>query len=391
MPDAIGLVLAGGGARGAYEAGVLRALLPALAERGERPGIVVGTSVGALNAAYLATNADVDAATLADNARKEWLSISYSDVLEPFLSLGELATAWRLPLGVVDRRVLPFSLLDPKPLRAKLEALVDSGKIHDNVAAGHIACCAVVATAAHTNRSVVFHEGGPDPQGDERRGIDYVRARLSVDHVLASAAIPVAFPAVHVEQPPGHTGWYFDGGTRLNTPIKPALELGADRVIVIGLNSLAPAEPSEQRADLFDGASQLVQGLLVDPLINDIETLAQVNESLGDAGAGGGRRVVPYIFVAPREPNAIGRLARRVYERSYGSARDLLGGARDLYLLGRLVGANRNTTRAELFSYLFFAHEFAQELLELGEADARRWLAESHEDGVWHVGPLPRG
>ena len=391
MPDAIGLVLAGGGARGAYEAGVLRALLPALAERGERPGIVVGTSVGALNAAYLATNADEDASTLAENARKEWLSISYSDVLEPFLSLRELATAWRLPLGVVDRRVLPYSLLDPKPLRTKLEALVDSAKIHDNVAAGHIACCAVVATAAHTNRSVVFHEGGPDPQGDEGRGIDYVRARLSVDHVLASAAIPVAFPAVHVKQPPGHTGWYFDGGTRLNTPIKPALKLGADRVIVIGLNSLAPAEPSEQRADLFDGASQLVQGLLVDPLMNDIETLAQVNQSLGDAGARGRRRVVPYIFVAPREPNAIGSLARRVYERSYGSARDLLGDARDLYLLGRLVGANRNTTRAELFSYLFFAHEFAQELLELGEADARQWLAESHEDGVWQVGPLPRG
>src|SRR5437763_1107988 len=282
MPDAIGLVLAGGGARGAYEAGVLRALLPALAERGERPGIVVGTSVGALNAAYLATNADEDAATLAENARKEWLSISYSDVLEPFLSLGELATAWRLPLGVVDRRVLPFSLLDPKPLRAKLAALVDSAKIHDNVAAGHIACCAVVATAAHTNRSVVFHEGGPDPQGDERRAIDY-------------------------------------------------------------------------------------------------------------GGARGRRRVVPYIFVVPREPNAIGSVARRVYERSYGSARDLLGDARDLYLLGRLIGANRNTTRAELFSYLFFAHEFAQELLELRKADARQWLAESHEDGVWQLGPLPRG
>src|SRR3954454_4004320 len=105
MPDAIGLVLAGGGARGAYEAGVLRALLPALAERGERPGIVVGTSVGALNAAYLATKADKDRPTSAENTLKKCLSTSSSDVLEPFLSLRELATAWRLPLGVVDRRV----------------------------------------------------------------------------------------------------------------------------------------------------------------------------------------------------------------------------------------------------------------------------------------------
>src|SRR3954470_9550533 len=105
MPDAIGLVLAGGGARGAYEAGVLRALLPALAERGERPSIVVGTSVGALNAAYLATDGAKDAAARGENARKEWLSISYSGVREPFLSLRELAPAWRLPLGVLDRRV----------------------------------------------------------------------------------------------------------------------------------------------------------------------------------------------------------------------------------------------------------------------------------------------
>jgi len=79
-----------------------------------------------------------------------------------------------------------------------------------------------------------------------------------------------------------------------------------------------------------------------------------------------------------------------VYERSYGNARDLIGDRRDLYLLGRLVGADRNTTRAELFSYLFFAHEFARELLDLGEADAKQWLAESHQDGPWQVGPLPR-
>src|SRR5437763_16913884 len=113
MPDAIGLVLAGGGARGAYEAGVLRALLPALAERGERPGIVIGTSVGALNAAYLATNADEDAPTLAEKVRKEWLSISYSDVLEPLLYLLALETARMLQLSVDHLRVLHSTELVP--------------------------------------------------------------------------------------------------------------------------------------------------------------------------------------------------------------------------------------------------------------------------------------
>src|SRR5258708_33881787 len=114
--------------------------------------MVVGTGGGALTAASPGTNADGAAARLAESARKEWLSICYSDVLEPFLSLRELATAWRLPLGVVDRRVLPFSLLDPKPLRAKLEALVDSAKIHDTRAAGHLPCGRAVAAPRTTSR-----------------------------------------------------------------------------------------------------------------------------------------------------------------------------------------------------------------------------------------------
>ena len=392
----IGLVLAGGGARGAYEIGVLRALLPWLEKEGERPDVIVGTSVGALNTAYLAANAHLDSETLTKTAWDEWLGIGYGDVLEPFFSLRELATASRLPLSVLLRRVLPYSLLDPAPLEEKLGTLIPSfERIHDNVqnAEASLTACAVVATASHTNRSVVFHDGGPDPASDERRGIDYVPARISSAHVRASAAIPVAFPAVPVETEADYAGWYFDGGTRLNTPIKPALALGAERVVVIGLNSLAPAPPSSERADLFDGASQLVQGLLVDPLMHDLETLASINETVQSSGAevspDGKRRIVRYIFVAPDEPNTIGAIAKDVYEKSYSGLRGLRA-SRDLYLLGRLVGADRDTTRGELFSYLFFAREFAQRLLERGEQDARAWIDASHDDGRWQIRALPR-
>jgi NTE family protein len=394
MPESIGLVLAGGGARGAYEIGALRTLLPWLEREGRRPDVIVGTSVGALNAAYLAANAGDDSETLAKAAWNEWLDISYEDVLEPFLSLPELATAWRVPLGVVLRRVLPYSLLQPAPLAEKLRKLVAFEHIHENVEKDDVALrvCAVVATAAHTNRSVVFHDGGPEPASDERRGIDYVATRITSEHVRASAAIPVAFPAVQVDKPPSHAGWYFDGGTRLNTPIKPALELGAERVVVIGLNSLASAPASAERGDLFDGASQLVQGLLVDPLMNDVETLATINETVqaggGDATGGGNRRVVPYIFVAPQRANTIGAIAKEVYEKSYNGLRGVLA-SRDLYLLGRLVGADRNTTRGELFSYLFFAREFARRLLELGRRDAQAWIDSSHDADGWQIRPLP--
>src|SRR2546430_1616747 len=125
--------------------------------------------------------------------------------------------------------------------------------------------------------SVVFHDGGPDPAPDHQRGIHYQRAKLGEAHVRASAAIPLLFPAVAVDDD-GIRRWYFDGGTRLNTPIKPALKLGAERIIVIGLNSLGPAVTSRGRADLFDGASQLVQGLLVDPPVYAAETLATINQ-----------------------------------------------------------------------------------------------------------------
>ena len=178
--------------------------------------------------------------------------------------------------------------------------------------------CAVVATAAHTNRTVVFHDGGPRVASDDRLGIDYVPTDISGDHVRASAAIPVAFPAVEVHQPEDAAGWYFDGGTRLNTPIKPALKLGADRVIVLGLNSVAPAPKSPVRPDLFDGATQIIQGLLVDPATHDVQTLATMNAVLinGGASASDQRTVVPYIFVSPSTPNAIGEIARDAVPRA---------------------------------------------------------------------------
>ena len=389
MPESIGLVLAGGGARGAYEIGALRALLPWLEKRHkQRPDLIVGTSVGALNAAYLAAHADRTADHLMDEARDRWLEIGYRQVLDPFLSLGELATAARVTLSVMLRRVLPYSLLDPEPLQKTLAELVAFEDIRMRREDGSLRACAVVATAAHTNRSVVFHEGGPDPPSDDRRGIDYVGTAIREDHVRASAAIPVAFPAVNVAEP--NEGWYFDGGTRLNTPIKPALKLGAERMIVIGLNSLGPAVTSRGRADLFDGASQLVQGLLVDPLVNDVETLATINQTLTASGlkvsADGKRRLVPYIFIAPSSPNRIGKIASEVYRQSYSGLRGFRR-SRDLFLLGRLTGAGRNSTRGELFSYLFFAREFTQQLLKLGEEDARRWIKDSHTDGAWQHGP----
>jgi NTE family protein len=396
VPESVGLVLAGGGARGAYEVGVLSALLPWLEEEhGYRFDLIVGTSVGALNATYIAAHADEPMATLIEKGCETWRSIRYRDVLEPLLSIDELTTMTRLAISLAFRGVAPYGLLDPAPLAGTLERLIDFEQIHRNVADPDLTLrvCAVVATAAHTNRSLVFHDGGRNPVGDDRRGIDYVPTRVAEAHVRASSAIPVVFPAVKVDEREPTGGWYFDGGTRLNTPIKPALRLGADRLIAIGLNSLAPAPPSPQRPDLFDGASQLIQGLLVDPLVNDIETVATINETLIHRGSASEkndqRKVVPYIFVAPETPNRIGEIAAEVYAERYDGLRGLWR-SRDLALLGRLLGPTRSSTRGELFSYLFFAPEFATRLIDLGREDARRWIEQRHDGGAWQRGRLPR-
>jgi NTE family protein len=396
VPESIGLVLAGGGARGAYEVGALSTLLPWLeARHGQRPDVIVGTSVGALNAAYLAAHADEAAEELAEEACETWREIGYGDVLEPLLSIGELTTVIRLAVSLAFRGVVPYSLLDPAPLAATLKKLIDFEAIHKNVAGGDagLRACAVVATAAHTNRSVVFHDGGPSPPSDERRGIDYLPTPVIEDHVRASAAIPVVFPGVHVHEPEEGRAWYFDGGTRLNTPIKPALKLEAQRLIVVGLNSVSPAPKSRQRPDLFDGASQIIQGLLVDPVVNDVETLATINQTLIHGGIetteDGQRKVVPYIFVAPMTPNRIGEIADEVYREYYSGLRGLRR-SRDLSLLGRLIAPDRSSTRGELFSYLFFAPEFTARLIELGREDAKRWTEEPHDDGAWQRRRLPR-
>jgi NTE family protein len=248
-----------------------------------------------------------------------------------------------------------------------------------------------VATSALTGRSVVFHHGGtPDEVRDDKRGIDYVATPLREPHVRASAAIPAVFPAVELEGGPA-PGWYFDGGARLNAPIKPALSLGATRVIVIGLNSVAPGGDQiagPVRPDLFAGAAQVIDALLADPLVEDVQTLVTINSLIEDPPREGHRQI-PYIFVAPPKRDTIGEIARDVFRRHY---RGLLHAHRSpqLAFLGRLFDASSDAIHGELLSYLFFAPEFARALMARGQADAEAWLDEPHDDGLWDTGPLGR-
>jgi NTE family protein len=390
-------VLAGGGARGAYEVGALAALAPALAARGETPDIIVGTSIGALNGAFFAARAHEPLDEVAAAGLEMWRELRWGDALRPLVSpyeLGRLLSAGGTLAGVPGLRLL--GLLDPSPLRGTLERLVAFERIARNVRDGALTAAAVVATAYATTRSVVFHHGGPELGLDSARAIDYAGTPLAPEHVLASAAIPGAFPAVEIRRPRAAAGWYGDGGVRLNAPLKPALALGADRVVVIGLNSsLTPAQASA-RPDAIDGVAQLLQVVLADELADDVATLAAVNTTLAPGGSsarsdrasGGRRRRIPYIFVAPADRLAIGRLARDVYKRRYAGIGGLVRDS-NLALLGRIVNAERSAIHGELLSYLFLGREFIDELIALGRRDAERWLDARHDAGLWQIGRLP--
>jgi NTE family protein len=394
--EPVALVLAGGGARGAYEVGALSALWPALGE--DVPRTIVGTSVGAINAAYLAANAQKRPKPLVAGALELWRSINYARVLRPLLSPSEAARGFSYAREVLgSRRANTTSLLDPSPLTSTLGDLIAFEQIRANVEAGHIESAAVVATSGLTNLSVVFHDGGRSPATDRRRGIVYTETELQESHVRASAAIPLLFPAVPLGEPDTRR-WYFDGGTRLNTPIKPALALGARRLIVIALNSLAsePETKRERRPDALDGATQLIQAVLVDPLVNDVHTLATVNEMLQDSSEAKvkaherrtGRKLVPYMLIAPEDPKEIGRVAAEIYRDRYKSPLGLMRSP-NLGALGHLMNAGRGASHGELLSYLFFDQEFIERLIEMGRRDALRWLSDtSHDDERWQLGPL---
>jgi NTE family protein len=289
-------------------------------------------------------------------------------------------------LGVDNAQL--WNVLDPAPLKGVLEMLIPLRRIKDQIKEGRIDAVAVVATSALSGRSVVFHQSGRSPDGDAARRIDYVATLLSTEHLLASTAIPGLFPAVEVTQPKRAAGWYWDGGTRLNTPIKPALALGAERVIAIGLNSIVPsprqiADP--QRPDAFAGVSQLLQSVFVDSLLQDLTTLTAINEAV--AAGFTGRRLVPYIFIAPDEPDAIGRLAQEVFSKLDIRSRPL---PQDMVLLGRAVDGQLDPIHGELLSLLFFDKEFLEKLFDMGRRDARAWIAAPHSDGLWETGPLRR-
>lgn len=395
----VGLVVAGAAARGAYEAGVLSILIPELARHGKRPTVLVGSSAGGINAFLLAQYSDLEAAEAVQKIVGIWAQIKLSDVLN-------LSFPNAVSTGVVSLaeflRIPGFRLkwlFDTAPLRATVEKLFDAERLHRNIREGRVRALAL-ATTAPNGRTTIFLEGTAGvlpPPSDEVRAIDYQMTEIAPEHVLASAAIPLLFPPILVENPAAAHGWYRDGLVRLNAPIKPALDLGAQQLALVASEpetypptTLGPVE----EPDIANAGAQLLHAVLSDHMIEDILTFFTINQLVAQFAdqlgkprsdvhikkkSGRSYQFFDSIFAGPSEPGILGTVAETYYERHYGSGWRFWS---PFTLLGRLLG-NNSKSRGELLSWLFFEPAFLQKIINIGQVDAERRLDHAQEHGTF--------
>jgi NTE family protein len=389
------LVLSGGGARGAYEAGVLlylREALPAALGVGAeelRLDVICGTSIGAVNACFLAATAHEpagQAARLADL----WRSLTLEDVFRwSTLSLSTVPRYVYDQLRSLKRRRVSWRLSDflyPEALAHVVEDRIDWGRVPRNIEEGHLDSLTVTATDLGTGRSVVFVQSArPLPPWSRDPLVEVRAVPMGPEHALASGALPLLFRPVRIGD-----SWFSDGSIRQTTPVGPAVRLGAERVIVIGTHYQGPDETlaPHASADAPSTAAQLgriLSALLLDRTGYDLERLRRTNDLL-DRGA---RAFGPDFeerlnsVAAP----ALGAPLRRIREFVIYPSRDIAQIARfhaetratrirPGTLASRLLrwaaggGAAAADGASDLASYLLFDRGFAEELIALGYADA---------------------
>ncbi|WP_077042318.1 patatin-like phospholipase family protein [Rhodococcus sp. MTM3W5.2] len=373
MAERIGLVVAGAGARGAFEAGAMVTLAKRMAADNTPPLILVGTSAGALNVIGLGGFYDLGLVRAADELARRWGFFRLDDVFGPVNSIVGSGLRYLAQIAGIPVR-LP-SLLDTDPLRDTLKRMLPWDRLHENIAAGTIGAVAVTATSVATRGTVVFVEKHPDvklPRYDASRNIRYVETTLDVEHVLASSAVPALFRPVYVSEPPRWSGWYVDGGLLLNTPLKPAIDFGADLLGVVATHprTWPTGRPCEQlihtgKPDVFGAAALSMRAMLADRMIEDLRAIERRNEHARVCPEIA--RQISFIFAGPSLDQAgeIAALADRIFREQFACLRGTQNPS--LWALARLIGGEA-ADRGDLLSFLFFDPTFAREAAELGRA-----------------------
>ena len=366
----LGWILSGGGARGAYEAGVLRYICDVLGPRlGQSvfPKVICGTSIGALTGTWLGAWGEAGAAGLS----AIWQRMEPNHVFR--LNTLDLA---RAPLKLLRNQVPlgeKLSLLDPTPVYELVKNTLPWDQLYARMERGDLRSLVVAATEVSNGRCTLFADGVvPRPKTTATSRFHPTRVRA--EHVLASAAIPFVFPVVEAEG-----RWYVDGALRQNTPLSPAIELGVSRALVVGCK---PADESEQHPPVHAEptpaflAGKALSAMLLDPVEEDIRRLEAFNRILA-----WGERAYPDFnqrLAAELRPY---RQIRTVYVRPSENVATMAGEAFlkcvdslpwPTRTLLSAVHSQEGDQEADLMSTLLFHRAYTGPLEELGYADARR-------------------
>lgn len=355
----VGLLLGGGGARAAYQVGVLKAIAEIMPEGAGNPfPVICGSSAGGINAAVTASHA----LRFQEGVRRltgVWENFEVGKVFRSDAWCAVTRSSrWLLAVLTGGAGGSPKSILDVSPLRSLLESHVDFERIDQAIDSGALQAVGVTASSYSSGRSISFFQGLPNTDGWSRARRDGVATRLTIDHLMASAAIPILFPAV------GIGGEYFgDGSMRQTAPISPVLHLGADKILVIGVRQEDASRGAEAQDHDYPGVGQIagyiLDTLFLNSLSADIERLERINQTLRSVADKDSTplRQIDILLISPSKDLAA--MAEPLYHLFPASVRYLLA----------VLGARRGSGR-RLMSYLMFERPYCRALIDLGYQDA---------------------